>query len=83
MNIEEIMSKKLKMSVEDLKKYSKRVEECNATYYWQPFRGGITIIVADNGDYLGAVSSVPAERLIEEFKNGERNKNLFDEYIDK
>ena len=79
MNVEEIMSQKLGMTLDEVRQNSKRIDECNATYYWNPIRGGVAYIVADNGDYLGATSSVSFERLLEEFKRGERNKNLFDE----
>lgn len=79
MSIEEIISQKLGMTLEEVKQNSKRIEEINATYYWNPAKGGDSFIVADNGDYLGAVSSVSYDRLLEEFKKGERNKNLFTE----
>ena len=38
MSIEEIISQKLGMTLEEVKQNSKRIEEINATYYWNPVR---------------------------------------------
>lgn len=79
MKIEEIISKKLGLSLEETAKYSKKIEECDATYFWNPIRGGASYIVNNDGEYLGAGSAVSFERLLEEFKKGEKTKNLFAE----
>ena len=55
---------------------SKRVSEVNATYYYNPTRGGKSIIVSDDGTYLATGSSTSFERLLEEFNNGRRNGNF-------
>ena len=57
-------------------KNSKKVDE-NLTHYWNPIRGGISLIVDNEGNYLAATSSVNFDELLEEFKKGNRNKNFF------
>ena len=55
--------------------------EDGLTYYWNPTRGGVGLIINEEGDYLVAGSSVSFEKLLEEYKNGERVKNIFTEFI--
>ena len=76
MEIIDYVSELLKMSKEETKKNSKKLEN-NLTYYWNPERGGISLIVDNEGNYLAAASSVNFDRLLEEFKKGDRNKNFF------
>ena len=76
MEIIDYVSELLKMSKEETKKNSKELEN-NLTYYWNPERGGISLIVDNEGNYLAAASSVNFDRLLEEFKKGDRNKNFF------
>ena len=76
MEIIDYLSELLKMSKEETKKNSKELEN-NLTYYWNPERGGISLIVDNEGNYLAAASSVNFDRLLEEFKKGDRNKNFF------
>ena len=66
----------LKISKEGAEKNSRKIDN-KTTYYWNPIRGGNSLIVDDEGNYLAAVSSVSFEKLLEEFKKGERNKNFF------
>lgn len=75
----ERLAQMLDMSLEELEKNNSRVDECNATYYWNNSRGGLSFLVEDNGNYLGAASSVSKEKLIEEFKKGRRNGTLNNE----
>lgn len=79
----EEIAKILDVSVEELNNNSKRVEEINATFYWNPIRGGNQILVSDDGSYLASNSGVNYEALLEEFKNGKRNGNfcLLEEFI--
>lgn len=69
----EDVAKKLHMSVEDVKKHCKEVPEIDGYYFWQPFRGGIAVLVNKNGEKLGATSSVNFDKLLEAFKEGKRN----------
>ena len=66
----------LKMSVEELKENNKRLDDIDATYYWNPIRGGLSIIVSSNGEYLAATSAVSFEKHLSEFKNGRRNGKI-------
>lgn len=72
------VSKILDMHHNEVKKNSKRIPEENATYYYNPARGGKCVIVSDDGSYLSATSSVNFERHLEEFKAGRRNGNFND-----
>ena len=76
MEIIDYVCELLKISKEEAMKNNKKIED-NLTYYWNPNRGGASVIVDNDGNYLAAVSSVNFERLLEEYKKGERNKNFF------
>ncbi len=67
------LEEKLNMNKNEILNNSKRIENENATYYWNSSRGGISLIVSDDGSYLAATSSVNYDRHLEEFKNGKRN----------
>ena len=60
---------------------SKRLTDISATYYWTSERGGISLIVSDDGAYLGATSSVSLDKHLEEFKKGTNNKNFNEDKI--
>ena len=68
-----LASELLKMSPEDVVKNSKRIPEINGTYYWNPVRGGLHVIVTDSGERLGAASSISYEKLLAAFQSGKRN----------
>ena len=76
MEIIEYVSKLLELTKEETIKNSKKIDD-NLTYYWNPIRGGISVIVDDKGNYLASSSSINFDELYEEFKKGERNKNFF------
>lgn len=76
---EVIISNLLDINIDDLKNNSKRLD-CNATYYYNPNRGGRSMILSDDGTYLSAGSSISFETLLEEFQNGKRNGNLKNVY---
>lgn len=67
----------LDMPIANTELNSKRIEEIKATYYYNPNRGGKSIIVGDDGSYLLTISSaIYFEELLEEYKNGRRNGNF-------
>lgn len=70
------IAQKLQINLVDLSSNEKRLDEVNATYYWNSSRGGTSLIVADDGSYLGATSSVNFDKHLEEFKSGRRNGNF-------
>ena len=78
MEIIDCVCELLKLSKEDALKNSKKVDD-NLTYYWNPVRGGISLIVDEKGNYLAAASTVNFDDLLNEFKTGDRNKNFFQE----
>jgi len=69
----EIASTVIKMSVEDTLKHVKAIPEIGAYYFWNPIRGGIAVIVAENGEKLGATSSVSYDTHLKAFIDGKRN----------
>lgn len=66
----------LKTTVEELENNQKDLVEEHATYYWNPVRGGLSMIVGEYGDYLCATSSINFDELLKEFKSGHRNGSL-------
>lgn len=70
------VSRLLDISLQELNANSKRIDESNATYYYNQERGGKHVIVADDGSYLAAGSATNYEKLLEEFNNGRRNGNF-------
>ena len=79
MDLIECISKVLKISRDEVIENSKSLGS-GLTYYWSPVRGGLSLIVDEKGDYLAASSSVSLDNLLEEYKKGEKVKNLFTEF---
>ena len=73
------IAKIIDLPVEQLNEYSKELVDIDATYFWNPARGGVSIIVSNTGKYLVANSSINFEKLLEEFKNGRRNGTLYND----
>lgn len=71
--IVEIAAKVMKVNVEDAMNHYKKIPEIDAYYFWNPVRGGIAVIVSENGEKLGATSSVSYERHVAAFVSGKRN----------
>lgn len=63
----------------NIKANSKRIDESNATYYYNSSRGGKSVIVTDDGTYLAAGSATSFEKLLEEFNKGRRNGNFLED----
>ena len=55
------------------KTHYKEIPEINAYYFWNPVKGGISVIINDACEKLGAISTVNYEKLLEAFKSGKRN----------
>lgn len=73
-NLEKV-SELLKLTKEETIRNSKKIDEIT-TYYWNPNKGGVSIIVGENGNYLAAASSISFEKLLEEFQKGGKNRNF-------
>lgn len=72
-NILEIAAKAMKVSIQDAQEHYKELPEINAYYFWNPIRGGISVIVSFDGEKLSASSAVSFDRHLEEYKKGRRN----------
>lgn len=62
----------LGLSPAQVRQFCREVPEHQATYYWQPIRGGGNLIVGDDGTALFANSSVGFEAHLETFLGGRR-----------
>ena len=70
----EIAAGVMKVTAEEAEQHCKKIPEIEGAYYfWNPARGGIAVIVAANGEKLGATSSVSYQRHVEAFLGGKRN----------
>ena len=72
-NIIKIAADALNISFDEAEHNQKRLSELGATYFWNKKRGGLAVIVSDNGDKLVAVSAVSFEEHVDAFKSGKRN----------
>ena len=64
----------MELSEEEVQKHCKEVPEINGYYFWNPVRGGNSIIINKDGEKLGATSPVNFEEHLKAFKEGERDK---------
>lgn len=64
---------KIKVSEDEAIKYFKDVPEINGYYFWNPIRGGLSVLINFDGEMLAATSSVAFDRHVEAFLNGKRN----------
>lgn len=69
----EIAARVMKVPVEDALKHCKEIQGHGAFYFWNPARGGIAVIVNEQGEKLGATSSVSFEKHLNAFLDGQRN----------
>ena len=69
----EIAAKTLHISTEEAQKNYKEITDANAFYFWNPVRGGLAVIIAENGEKLAATSSISFERHLQAFLSGRRN----------
>lgn len=63
----------MKVSPEEAGKHFKEIPEIDAYYFWNPVRGGISVIINEACERLGATSAVNFEKHLEAFKSGKRN----------
>lgn len=69
----EVVASLLKMKIEDVELHSKKVPNSDAYYFWNPARGGNSVIISPNGEKLSATSSVNFEMHVKAFISGRRN----------
>lgn len=63
----------MKVSEEEAEKHYRIIDDINAFYFWNPVRGGISVIINENGEKLAATSSVNFDKHKEAFMSGKRN----------
>lgn len=69
----ELAANVMKVSVEEAAKYNQSLPDIDAFYFWNPIRGGISVIINSSGEKLGAGSSVSFEKHLKAFLDGKRN----------
>lgn len=69
----ETAAQALKISLEETPKYVKPVPEINGYYFWNPVRGGLSVLINAQGERLVATSSVSFEKHLRVFLEGRRN----------
>ena len=69
----EIAAKAMKTTIEEASKHNKPIHEINAFYFWNKMRGGISVIVSENGEKLAASSAVSFQKHLDAFIAGKRN----------
>lgn len=72
-NIIKLAAATIKISEETAKNNMVEVPEIDGFYFWNPIRGGNSVMIDKNGEKLGATSSVSFERHLQEFLKGRRN----------
>ena len=63
----------LKQDVNEVKENCKEIPEINGFYFWQNTRGGISVLINNQGERLRATSGVSLDRHIKAFQSGKRN----------
>ena len=69
----EIAANSMKSPLETAKTNCKEIPEIDGYYFWNPVRGGISVIINRDGEKLAATSSVSFEKLLAAFIDGKRN----------
>ena len=69
----EIAAQAIKVSIEDAQKHCKPVAEINGYYFWNPVRGGLSVLINAQGERLIATSSVSFDKHLRVFQEGKRN----------
>ena len=63
----------LKIPEETAAAHCKAIPEHHAFYFWNPLRGGNSVIITENGEKLTATSAVSFEKHLNAFLAGRRN----------
>ena len=72
----EIAAAALKVDSKDIKDNFKELPEINACYFWVSGRGGISVIVNENGEKLSATSRVSLDLKMGKEINNRRKCNV-------
>ncbi len=63
----------IKIPREECLQHYKELPEIGAFYFWNPIRGGLSVIIDKDGTKLVATSAVSFEKHVDVFKSGKRN----------
>lgn len=63
----------MKVPLEVAEENYKELPKQDAYYFWNPVRGGITVIVGKDGEKLGASSGIIFEKHLQAYIDGKRN----------
>ena len=69
----EIAENTIKLSREELLSHYKELPEIEGYYFWNPARGGLSVIVGKDETKLGATSAVSFQKHLLAYKSGKRN----------
>ena len=72
-NLIKIAAEAMKISEEKAVENYKQIENSNAYYFWNPVRGGIAVIVNEDGEKLSATSAISFQKHWDAFQSGKRN----------
>lgn len=70
----DLVCNKLNINKEQAIQNCKELTEIGAYYFWNTARGGLSVIIKNNGEMLFATSGVNFQKHLEEFNNGKRNE---------
>ena len=71
--IVEIAATAIHVSTEVAEKHSKQVPQIEGWYFWNPARGGLSVLVNKAGEKLSATSAISFEKHLSAFCSGKRN----------
>ncbi len=66
----------LSITIDEVKEYGKEINGLEVYYCCNPIKGGGSIFVEKNGDFLFWTSLISYDTAIIEFKSGKRSGNL-------
>ena len=72
-NIIETAASVIQLSYEETEAHCKEVPEIEGWYFWNPIRGGISVLINAEGEKLAASSAVSFEKHLKAFLDGKRN----------
>lgn len=72
-NVVEKASELLRLTCSEVIEQSSYIDDLGALYVWQNNRGGASLIIDENLERLGGVSSISLDQLIKAFRSGKRS----------
>lgn len=68
-----LAAKVLKTDAAQVIGHCREISEIGGWYFWNPEKGGLSVLISSGGEKLAATSGVSLARHIEAFKSGRRN----------